>query len=1214
MIMRKRSIVLLCMMLLYTQMAAYGQVFNSNQITDYTNGNDAYVTSGNALQVDITSSSGTANVNVSQIGGTATSTGNGVSGAGVQRVTIASDSTGQISLAAGSNLIGSVSQSGVWNIGSVATITNPVAVTGTFWQATQPVSGTFWQATQPVSGTVAVTQSTSPWVGNVTQLGGVSITTGNGISGTGVQRVTIASDSTGQISLAAGANLIGSVSQSGTWNIGTVTTLTGITNVVHVDDNAGSLTVDGTFWQATQPVSGTFWQATQPVSGTFWQATQPVSLASVPTHAVTQSGTWNIGTVTTLTSLDLAQGSTTSGQTGPLIQTATTTAAPTYTTAKTNPLSTTTAGALRVDGSAVTQPVSGTFWQATQPVSGTVAATQSGAWSLTANQSVNAAQINGVTPLMGNGATGTGALRVSIANDSTGIVALTTGSAQIGHLEANQSTNIAQMNGVTVTMGNGVAGTGVQRVAIASDNTAFTVNAVQSGTWNIGTLTTLTGITNVVHVDDNAGSLTVDGTFWQATQPVSLASVPTHAVTQSGTWTVQPGNTANTTPWLATISQGGNSATVDATGALKVTGGGGGTQYAEDAAHVSGDTGNFMLGVRNDAQANLTSTDGDYSPIAVDSAGRLTVNAAQMNGVAVSMGNGSSGTGTQRVTIAADSSGEIQVRASGTSGGVEVRPYAPSGMTCQAAATANGNGTPLDTGDISSSLRHADGGVYFSVTENAAGTFNATINFEADINGTYVALPVTNTMTGVRASTTTVAGHYYANIIGVPHVRARISNYVSGTINVIALGVATSFPERNVTLEAGSAVIGAVTQSGSNWSSNIAQINGVTPLMGNGATGTGALRVSIANDSTGIVALTTGSAQIGHLEANQSVNCAQMNGVAVTMGNGASGTGVQRVTIANDSTGIVALTTGSAQIGHLEANQSSNIAQINGVTPLMGNGASGTGAQRVTIASDSTGVIAVTESGTWNVGLSTGTNSIGKISDITTSVVPGTSATHLGKAEDAGHTTGDTGVFALGVRNDTNAAFSGTDLDYTPIATTSSGSVRAVTEHGDKATYMVCNPQFTVPATPTDMVVFGGSATKTIKILKVTLFAIRTTASTNEAFFLIKRTVADTLGTPVSTTPQPLDSNSSGATATMNHYTANPTLGAGVTLTNPTLFVGTVTSGAPASQPAYVLFDEKAAGQPIVLRGTAQQLALNFNGATLPAGMKVQMEVIFTEE
>lgn len=34
--------------------------------------------------------------------------------------------------------------------------------------------------------------------------------------------------------------------------------------------------------------------------------------------------------------------------------------------------------------------------------------------------------------------------------------------------------------------------------------------------------------------------------------------------TQSGTWTVQPGNTANTTPWLATINQGGNSAVVKA--------------------------------------------------------------------------------------------------------------------------------------------------------------------------------------------------------------------------------------------------------------------------------------------------------------------------------------------------------------------------------------------------------------------------------------------------------------------------------------------------------------------------------------------------------------------------------------------------------------------------------------------------------------------------
>lgn len=52
-----------------------------------------------------------------------------------------------------------------------------------------------------------------------------------------------------------------------------------------------------------------------------------------------------------------------------------------------------------------------------------VPVSQSGAWSLSANQSVNVAQMNGVTVTMGNGASGTGVQRVTIANDSTGILA-----------------------------------------------------------------------------------------------------------------------------------------------------------------------------------------------------------------------------------------------------------------------------------------------------------------------------------------------------------------------------------------------------------------------------------------------------------------------------------------------------------------------------------------------------------------------------------------------------------------------------------------------------------------------------------------------------------------------------------------------------------------------------------------------------------------------
>lgn len=62
--------------------------------------------------------------------------------------------------------------------------------------------------------------------------------------------------------------------------------------------------------------------------------------------------------------------------------------------------------------------------------------------------------------------------------------------------------------------------------------------------------------------------------------------------------------------------------------------------------------------------------------------------------------------------------------------------------------------------------------------------------------------------------------------------------------------------------------------------------------------------------------------------------------------------------------------------------------------------------------------------------------------DAVGTVTPGVAATSLGKAEDAAHTTGDTGVFVLGVRNDTHTSqLAGTDGDYTPIAVDSAGKV-----------------------------------------------------------------------------------------------------------------------------------------------------------------------------
>jgi hypothetical protein len=57
-------------------------------------------------------------------------------------------------------------------------------------------------------------------------------------------------------------------------------------------------------------------------------------------------------------------------------------------------------------------------------------------------------------------------------------------------------------------------------------------------------------VSNVPHVVvDTAPTTAVTGTFWQATQPVSNAGTFAVQAAQSGTWTVQPGNTANTTAW-----------------------------------------------------------------------------------------------------------------------------------------------------------------------------------------------------------------------------------------------------------------------------------------------------------------------------------------------------------------------------------------------------------------------------------------------------------------------------------------------------------------------------------------------------------------------------------------------------------------------------------------------------------------------------------------
>ena len=137
-----------------------------------------------------------------------------------------------------------------WLSGIYSKLAGSIAVTGTFWQATQPVRGTV--TANAGSGTLAVSAAALP------------LPTGAAADGT---------DATGVTQMTGGVGIRG-------W-------LSGIYSKL-----AGSIAVTGTFWQATQPVSGT-------VTANAGTGTLAVSAAALPlpTGAATSAlqATLNVG-------------------------------------------------------------------------------------------------------------------------------------------------------------------------------------------------------------------------------------------------------------------------------------------------------------------------------------------------------------------------------------------------------------------------------------------------------------------------------------------------------------------------------------------------------------------------------------------------------------------------------------------------------------------------------------------------------------------------------------------------------------------------------------------------------------------------------------------------------------------------------------------------------------------------------------------------------
>lgn len=167
---------------------------------------------------------------------------------------------------------------------------------------------------------------------------------------------------------------------------------------------------------------------------------------------------------------------------------------------------------------------------------------------------------------------------------------------------------------------------------------------------------------------------------------------------------------------------------------------------------------------------------------------------------------------------------------------------------------------------------------------------------------------------------------------------------------------------------------------------------------------------------------------------------------------------------------------------------------------------------------------------------------------------------------------------------------------------------------GYKATYVASWAAFAPVSSATHIFSLSGSATKTIRVLRLGMSATRTTAGTFD-IQINKLSSALTGGTPAAPTGiVPYDSTSAAATATALTYTANPT-GGGVlvgSIHNAKLVIPT-TAPVGAAQNEIIFSFCNNFSQDVVLRGTAQCIGLTFLGVTLTGG-SVCIWVEWTEE
>lgn len=211
---------------------------------------------------------------------------------------------------------------------------------------------------------------------------------------------------------------------------------------------------------------------------------------------------------------------------------------------------------------------------------------------------------------------------------------------------------------------------------------------------------------------------------------------------------------------------------------------------------------------------------------------------------------------------------------------------------------------------------------------------------------------------------------------------------------------------------------------------------------------------------------------------------------------------------------------------------------------------------------------------------------------------------------NANNSTG-TGIAAVGLtaQLDDTSPTTITENQFGNLRMDTARSLRVSTE-GQKLTYRAAVVWSPTATSATDIFIINGSGTRTVRVNWIRLSLYATAASTNNTL-LVKRSTANSGGTAAAATLVPVDSGNSAATATVNTYTANPTPGTTVGLVGAQLTQVSHPTNGPIVPTVWEFSTRN--GQSVVLRGTAEGLAINVNGASL-AGFGATAEIEWTEE